>query len=628
MRYTRPIRRPLRAVFALAFVLARGSAASSAGEPLSLAMICPDGFLPGIPVLVRLELRSSGGSLAREVWDAEAVIEADTHAPVFAPVRVRLFNGIGSALVTLAPDAGPAVTLTASVAGLEARRVLRSLAGEPASTVSGLIAGPLEEWSGVVHVNGPLTIAAGATLRLLPGTLVLVDGVLTAEGQPGACRSPAETPTRCGTSITVRGAVESLGSAERPVTFTARDPEQAWGEIHHDSAAPSFYEHTIITRAGNSRRGGHTNTGPALRASSSQVRFESCSIADTSGKTMQASGSSLEFFDCLFTRSVMGPEIDGTALLFDRSAILEMYGSDDNDGIYIHGQRAGQVVKLSRSIIAQGDDDGIDTLRSDVSIEDCIVRDYANPAEDSKGISVFGGEVRITRCLVAGNKVGITAKGQNGAGATVHVDRSTVLGNLLGIEAQDKFGEPDLRIRFFVTSSIVRAPDAVKTDYAHFPEDILIRYSNLSEPWAGLGNITDDPLFLDLEGHDYRLSPGSPCIDAGDPGAAPDPDGTRADMGFQPFDQGSAPRFIRGRLNDDPHIDLSDAVTLLLYLFGGGAIGCLGAADIDDDGAVSMTDAIRLLDHLFRGGPALPAPAGACGVDPTPDGLACAAPCS
>ena len=47
----------------------------------------------------------------------------------------------------------------------------------------------------------------------------------------------------------------------------------------------------------------------------------------------------------------------------------------------------------------------------------------------------------------------------------------------------------------------------------------------------GDGNIDADPRFADPDNGDYRLTDGSPCIDAGDPNSPHDPDGTQADMG-------------------------------------------------------------------------------------------------
>jgi hypothetical protein len=68
-----------------------------------------------------------------------------------------------------------------------------------------------------------------------------------------------------------------------------------------------------------------------------------------------------------------------------------------------------------------------------------------------------------------------------------------------------------------------------------------ITYCDVQGGWAGLGNINQDPAFLDTLWEDYRLQWGSPCIDSGDPNPIHnDPDGTRGDMGAFYFDQ-SAP---------------------------------------------------------------------------------------
>jgi hypothetical protein len=85
--------------------------------------------------------------------------------------------------------------------------------------------------------------------------------------------------------------------------------------------------------------------------------------------------------------------------------------------------------------------------------------------------------------------------------------------------------------------------------------------------------------------------------------------------------------FLRGDPNGDRSVDLSDAVSIISYLFLGGSIpgGCLKSADVDDDGAVEITDGIYLLDFLFLDGQAIPAPYPACGPDPTSDGLPCPA---
>ena len=85
--------------------------------------------------------------------------------------------------------------------------------------------------------------------------------------------------------------------------------------------------------------------------------------------------------------------------------------------------------------------------------------------------------------------------------------------------------------------------------------------------------------------------------------------------------------FTRGDANSSGAIDLSDAVTILGYLFLGNASPpCLDAADVDDDATVSLADAIRLLLYLFQGGaPPLP-PFPNPGRDTTPGGPGCGGP--
>lgn len=84
-----------------------------------------------------------------------------------------------------------------------------------------------------------------------------------------------------------------------------------------------------------------------------------------------------------------------------------------------------------------------------------------------------------------------------------------------------------------------------------------------------------------------------------------------------------AAQFVRGRVNGDTEIDVSDAVSIVLYLFAGQEADCLDALDTNDDGTLNVADVAHLAAALFQGAWPLPAPAEACGVDPTPDDLDC-----
>jgi hypothetical protein len=219
-----------------------------------------------------------------------------------------------------------------------------------------------------------------------------------------------------GADLIVEGAVLALGTEAAPITFTGMNSTLRWGQIRHNNAAPSIYRHTIMVLGGRAPGEGHTGTGPVLRPSGSRITLDACSVTDHAdasgepGKIMSANDSEVIMVNCLLARSRMGPEISGTALIAQDTWFSELRGPDDADGIYIHAQQAGQEARLSACVFAGGDDDAIDTLGSDILVEDCIIRDWVNPAEDAKGISVFHGTTRVERTLVANCYVGIAAK--------------------------------------------------------------------------------------------------------------------------------------------------------------------------------------------------------------------------
>lgn len=84
--------------------------------------------------------------------------------------------------------------------------------------------------------------------------------------------------------------------------------------------------------------------------------------------------------------------------------------------------------------------------------------------------------------------------------------------------------------------------------------------------------------------------------------------------------------FVRGDVNDDALIDISDTVFTLNYLFVfGPEPSCLDAADLNNDGTVDVSDTVYLLNFLFIFGRPIPSPSPACGFDVgTIDSLDCA----
>jgi hypothetical protein len=497
-----------------------------------LRVIVRDSYLPGMPVLVRVEIAGPNDVVNRDVWDANAVLSVSENPAVsLSPNRLALYNGLGSALVTFAgkgdfaltarvaqpPSAGksdqspPGAGVTQT---LEKTVTLTDWSDQPVHTVPGMLR-QSQTWSGVYHLTSDLTIPTGVTLTLDPGTLVLLDGV--ASGTNGA-------------DIDVRGSIQALGTAASPVTFTAYATGRNWGELHFTNAQPSLFRYTEIVRAGRSPGTGHTGTGPALRVSNSALTFDHASLTDNAGKIMEADGgTALNFRSTLFTRSVMGPEISNTSLLFENGWIIDMRNKDDADGIYIHDQGANRVCTLTGSVIAGTDDDGIDTLGSDILVQDCIIRNCKD-----KGISVYAGEVTIYHCLLVANNLApedptvasIAAKAFEGPTATavVNIDHTTIVASRspgridAGIQSHNKYGVKTGRIFYNVTNSIVDATQPVSVQAPYLSSDIHVSRSDLvGMTWPGLGNLSVDAQFLDPQHSDYRLSDASPCLGKASP---------------------------------------------------------------------------------------------------------------
>ncbi|MEN6575820.1 MAG: hypothetical protein ABFD90_05700 [Phycisphaerales bacterium] len=497
-----------------------GVSSADANTP-RIDLIVRDSYLPGVPVLVRVQIVDSNGVVDRDIWDANAVLSVSGDSAIELSMdRVALCNGLGSGLVTF--TGGGDFDLIVSVGDVAKTVRLVDWTDEPVQVVSGTVT-ESQTWSGVYHVaGGDLTIPAGVTLTLAPGTLVLIDGAVSGAD---------------GTDIDVQGAIELLGTATCPVTFTAFTPGSNWGELHHADAAPSTYRYTEIMQAGRSPKVGHSNSGPAVRASNSALTFDHVSLTDNAGKIMQASdGTELTFSYTLFARSVMGPEISGTSLLFEDGWIMEMRAKDDADAIYIHSQRSGQLCRMARSVVAGADDDGIDTLGSDVAIEDCIVRGCKD-----KAVSVYGGETTLSHCLLAQNNLApedttnasIVAKTFEGSTAVVNIDHTTLVTTRtpgyrdVAIQSHNKYGVESGTILYNVTNSILDATEPVCVQAPYLESDIHISYCDLvGAEWPGLGNLTADPLFVDPEHGDYRLNPNSPCL-----GVA-SPDSNLPDLGY------------------------------------------------------------------------------------------------
>ena len=80
---------------------------------------------------------------------------------------------------------------------------------------------------------------------------------------------------------------------------------------------------------------------------------------------------------------------------------------------------------------------------------------------------------------------------------------------------------------------------------------------------------------------------------------------------------------IRGEVNGDGKINISDPIKVLRHLFAEPVIACADHGDANDDGKLDIADAVCLLGYLFSNGPAPASPFPDVGYDETADENAC-----
>jgi hypothetical protein len=505
-------------------------AANAPPAARQLKLLTPDRYLPGLPLLVRLEVLDGSGRRDWSLWNAEATLSSSTPGVMLSTNRVVLRNGLGSALVSIS-GAGD-FSLIATLGGVQTNRLIHSATNIPVRGVGGILPGGSTIWIGIILVTNDVIVPLGHTLMIDSNTIVLLNGV---------------TNGSVANDISVNGSIAALGTEQHPVTITCAEPglRFRWGQIRHNNSQDSIYRYTTITRGGRSTGEGHTDTAPVIRAIGTRIIFESCNITDQAewskaspefgqpGKILQSSlGSDITFDDCLLARARMGPEVAGTTLLVTNSYIVEMYGTNDSDGLFLDADQIGPIT-ISGSVLAEGEDDGIDTFGAVFRVENSIIRDWRNPFEDTKGISVDGGEARIDHCLMVDNVLGISGKGNNAVTVRVHINQSTILSQNYAVGATNKSGTTPF-IDYRITNSIIRGQsDSVFTQYN--PADIHFYYCNIGESWAGVNCSFTDPMFADAANNNYDPQPYSPLIDAGDPSPPRDRDGSARDVGHFTF---------------------------------------------------------------------------------------------
>ncbi len=256
------------------------------------------------------------------------------------------------------------------------------------------------------------------------------------------------------------------------------------------------------------------------------------------------------------------------------------------------------------------------------TVSNCVFE--GNTSGDEGGAIFLGATVTVTACRFTDNEGNLGGAIYNAASPTlVNCLFNGNSANFVGGAIYNEIGRNALRLTncTLIQNSAVIAGGAIfNYDFnlpvvnnsilrSNTPDQIwdelsltTVEYSSIAGGWPGTGNIDVDPLFLDPGNGDYRLSPGSLCIDAANNTAVP--------VGIT-TDLDGNPRFV-----DDPNTMDSgvsgnghdEVVDMGAYEFQGASPcpwDCDGGENID--GTVGITDFLLLLAQW--GGP------GSCDFD-------------
>jgi predicted outer membrane repeat protein len=237
-------------------------------------------------------------------------------------------------------------------------------------------------------------------------------------------------------------------------------------------------------------------------------------------------------------------------------------------GIYCSGgspivEHCVVVSNVASGIFAgEGTGGGIHCQSASPTLINCLL---ARNIAANDGGGVYAGRAVLASCTVAGNTAVFLGGGLCvNTGTDYRTDaRNCVFWGNSGCAGTQfaAIGPAELRVAY---SDAQGGPDAV---YLHEGAELL---------W-GWGNVQTDPLFRDPQADDYRLGPGSPCVDAGDNFGAL----TALDLDGNPrrLDQPSVPDT---GLGEPPIVDMGAYEMQVRLVTQPGDANCDGGVDFDD----------------------------------------------
>jgi hypothetical protein len=342
-------------------------APASVIDAATAMFVVPQQIPTGVNVPVIVRLTDGSGQIAK--LNATSL----TYEPGGKSMTHGLYRGGGAGQFPGFTSGGAKTLALGFTGGVNTTRTVQAVASPAWTTLSGSIsAATTIPANSFLHINGNLTIAAGASLTIGEGTIVRLN---------------------TGADIEVLGTMTVNGTTASPVFFYPATAGGRWGGIWvHETTADLDMTGAILTGAcedsgwlGDEPHdfGGHHEDQPVITftglATATIVSLTDTYFIDNEpGQAFHGDDSNITLTRCITQRATTGGQIDGGRVRVIESHFVEfnkddgIFSDDDNDGLYM----TRGTNEMIRSVWSNCKDDGLDAgsgAGGTITIDSCWI---------------------------------------------------------------------------------------------------------------------------------------------------------------------------------------------------------------------------------------------------------------